>query len=83
MFGVDIFQIDDGMFVGARVEEGSEVGAADGQDQLVGLEHLAATGERHVTQLLGAAQVLHYREKARVVIVPLEKKLFLRHFRAR
>ena len=44
VFGVDILEIHDGMLVWPRVEQGSEVGTAHREDQLVGLEHLAATG---------------------------------------
>lgn len=48
VFGVDILQIHDGMLVWPRVEQSSEVWAAHGQDQLVGLEHLAPAGQSHV-----------------------------------
>ena len=80
VFGVDILQIHDGMLVWPRVEQSSEVGAAHGQDQLVGLKYLTPAGKSHVAELLGAAKILHNCKEARVVIIPLEEKLFLRHF---
>ena len=71
MFGINIFQINYGMFVWSGVEESPEIRTADRQDQLVSLKNLSPAGESHVTQLLSPAQVLHYCKEARVVVIPL------------
>ena len=71
MFRVDILQINYGVFIRPGVEQSPEIRTADGQDQLVSLKNLSPTGQGYVTQLLGAAQILHDCKEARVVVVPL------------
>ena len=39
----DVFQNDDGMFGGVLLQQGLEVGAAGGEDHLVGLAALTIT----------------------------------------
>lgn len=56
-------------------EDGPEVGAADGQDQLVGLEQLIGTDQGHVGQLLIGKQVVGQPEKVGVIVPPLEQVL--------
>ena len=71
VFWIDILEVDNWVFVWPRVEEGSEVGTADGENQLVRLKDLPPAGQGDITQLLGAAKVLHNREKTRMVVIPL------------
>ena len=71
VLGIDILEVDNRVFVWPRVEESSEVGTADGENQLVRLKDLPPAGQGDITQLLGAAKVLHNCKKARMVVIPL------------
>ena len=80
MFRIDIFKIHYRVLVRTRIKQCPKVRAANTQNQFVSLKDLSPTGECDVAQLLGPAQILHDGEKARMVIIPLQQKLFLRHF---
>ena len=80
MFRIDILKIHYWVFVRAGIKQRPEVWTANTQNQFVSLKDLSATGEGDVAELLGPAQILHDGEKARMVIIPLQQKLFLRHF---
>ena len=80
MFGIDILKIHYWVFVRSGVKQCPEVWTANTQNQFVSLEDLSPAGQGDVAELLGATQVLHDGEKARMVIIPLQQKFFLRHF---
>jgi len=71
VLGIDILEVDNRVFVWPRVKECSEVGAAHRENQFVRLKDLPTTCQRDITQLLSPAKVLHYRKKARMVVIPL------------
>ncbi len=56
---------DDGMFAGIGEEQLSEVGAAGGQNQFVGLELVPVCGQGHVCEfaILTDEEVLNYTDK--------------------
>ena len=75
----NILQVEERMLVGVPAENCSEEGGTGGQDDLVCLDLLLATRQRHVKQFPLRQQVLEAAADVALEVVPLKAELLASH----
>ena len=73
----DVLEDDDWVLGGVLLQQSLEVGAAGGQDHLVGLAALAVRGDRDVREGLLVPEVLEAGDHVGLEVVPSQAELLL------
>ena len=80
LMGVHILQEDLGFLSSQAEEQQQEVGGADAQHEFVSRKKLGSCSESHIGIFLTLTELFCSSKKQRMMVIPLEEKIFSRHF---